>query len=292
MSAGIEGLAKVAGIAIVVWLVGLAFDEIVMSWTTLARGPAISFASVLLPSLAAMLLITAALVYPARRSTLSGRGLALALFLALLGIHVVLIAIEGLVILDNVPKSELLLGALGDTIATALLAVLLALAIGNPPRPQRNDARLTRKPGSAWSWTWRIVLCAIAYVFVYITAGVLIYPHIRTFYESAGLAPNPAILLPLQIVRGTLYVLFALPIIRSLVTSQWQTTLSMAVLFPILAGAPLIIPNPILPGWVRAYHLIEIGWSNFVFGALVGFLFWNPAAGTVQTRAGRQTTPP
>lgn len=282
MSARIEGLLKLAGITIVAWLVGLTYDAIVMPGTTLARGPATSFASVLLPALAAKLSIAAALVYPVRRSALSGRGLVLALLLIVLGIYVVLIAIEGLVVLDDVPKSDFLLGSLRDTITAALLAVLLTRAIGKRPRPQRNAAPPQRKPGGAWNWTWRIALCAIAYVFVYITAGTLIYPSVRTFHETAGLTPNPAILLPLQLVRGVLYVLFALPIIRSLVTSRWQTTLSMAVLFPILAGvAPLIVPSPVLPGWVRAYHLIETGWSNFVFGALVGLLFWNPAAGTV-----------
>lgn len=279
MPNGIQGLAKVAGIAIVIWLVEIAYDEIVMPWTTLGRGEAISFASVLLPSLAAAWLTTAALVYPTRRSALAGGRLTLAIFSIVLGIHVLLVIVEGVIFLDNVPRTDWIISGARDTIVAALLALLLTRVFGRAPRPARTDVSAMRTPGP-WSWTWRTGVCAIAYVFVYITAGALIWPYIRPFYVSAGLTPNPAIILPLQIVRGTFYVLFALPLIRSLVAPRWQISLAMAVLFPILAGvAALLIPNPVFPDWVRWYHFVEIGWSNFVFGALVGFLFWNSAAG-------------
>ena len=35
-----------------------------------------------------------------------------------------------------------------------------------------------------------------------------------------------------------------------------------------------------MPDHVRYAHMLEIGWSNFVLGLLIGFLFWNPTATT------------
>jgi hypothetical protein len=43
-----------------------------------------------------------------------------------------------------------------------------------------------------------------------------------------------------------------------------------------LVDAGLIPPNPFMPDYVRYAHMLEIGWSNFVLGLLIGFLFWNP----------------
>ena len=99
---------------------------------------------------------------------------------------------------------------------------------------------------------------------------------------------NPAIILPLQILRGPAYVLFTLPLLRSLEVTRWQASLAIAVMFPLLAGvASLIVPNPIFPDWVRAYHLGEIAWSNFVYGAIVGAVFWTAACRAAARRARR-----
>jgi hypothetical protein len=37
-------------------------------------------------------------------------------------------------------------------------------------------------------------------------------------------------------------------------------------------NAPLLLPNPYMPEPVRMAHLVETASSNFVFGALIGFL--------------------
>ncbi len=44
-----------------------------------------------------------------------------------------------------------------------------------------------------------------------------------------------------------------------------------------------------MPDWVRPFHILEIGWSNFVYGLLVGYLFWRPRATTAG--AGRPRAP-
>ena len=91
------------------------------------------------------------------------------------------------------------------------------------------------------------------------------------------LEPDPAFFFPFQIARGALFVAFVLPLLRSMIVTRPQASLTMAVMIPLVHGvAGLIPPNPFMPDFVRHAHMLEIGWSNFVLGLLIGFLFWNP----------------
>ena len=86
-------------------------------------------------------------------------------------------------------------------------------------------------------------------------------------------------MVPLQIVRGALFVAFLIPLLRSMRVARWQAALATGVMIPLVHGvAALVVPNPFMPDYVRHAHMIEIGWSNFVLGLLIGFLFWNPRA--------------
>lgn len=232
-----------------------------------------------LPGLAAALLYAAAMAWSAMRSSLEGRRLAGTLFLAMFGIHVLLVLVESLHFLNALPLFDMLVANAQETVVMAVIAAILASTLGRPPRPRR-EAPAPGPSFGAWGWTWRLAACSLSYVILYFTAGILIWPHIRAWYAQQEMDADFELLVLTQVVRGTLYVAFALPLLRSLVMRRWQAALAMAVAFPVLAGvAGLLIPNPLMPEFVRHWHLMEIGWSNFVYGALVGFLFWSPRAG-------------
>jgi hypothetical protein len=284
--------ARAALVGVAAWLVTAVTGGVLLSGTSLA-GPtgAPAWQTVLL-SVLALQLVVAALVYPAVRSSRRGTALAVALFLAILGIHVLLVWVEAFVA-RLVPPSEMGRALVGDVLVAATIAFLLARAIDtgrSSATPVAAAHAGDARSWSAWGWTWRMALCAFCYLVLYFIAGLLIWPAIRPFYESRGLEVNAAIILPLQILRGAAYVLFTLPLLRSLEVTRWQASLAMAIMFPLLAGvAALIIPNPIFPDWVRAYHLGEIAWSNFVYGALVGAVFWSSprAAAAAEDAAAR-----
>jgi hypothetical protein len=282
--------ARAALIGVVAWLVTAISGAVLLGGTSLASPTGAPLWQVTLLSLVAMELIVAALIYPAVRSSRRGNALAIALFLALLGIHIVLLWVESFVI-SLVPTGAMMRAVVGDVLGSATIAFLLARAIdrrrsGATPASAAHAG--DGRSWSAWGWIWRIGLCACCYFVLYLTAGLLIWPAIQPFYASLHIAPNPAIILPLQILRGSAYVLFTLPLLRSLEVTRWQASLAMAVMFPLLAGvASLIVPNPVFPDWVRAYHLGEIAWSNFVYGAIVGAVFWNgPRAAPPRTEHG------
>jgi hypothetical protein len=229
------------------------------------------------PRLLRAVLLAAPLLFPIGRSRLSGRALLGAVFLAVFGLTTVLTEVEAAVFLDVTPR-ELLTGTLVLTITSAALA-WLALALYPRLGTERAGVAHGPNPPTTASWVRRWIGVSLAYLALYIAAGLLILPIIRPWYEAQGtLDANPALVFPLQLARGALFVAFVLPLLRSMSVTRRQAAVAMAVMIPLVHGiAALVPPNPFMPDYVRHAHMIEIGWSNFVLGLLIGFLFWNPS---------------
>jgi hypothetical protein len=264
--------ASIIAIALVIlgWLLGVLFpgEEITGEATGFIGG-------FVLPFLSAFLL-AAALAYPIGRSRLNGRALFGVVFLAVFGLMTVLTLVEAAVFL-KMTAGELLIEIVKSTLTSTALS-WLAVTLYPKLEDRVTAVEHGPNPPTAASWVRRWVGVSLIYVVLYITAGILILPYIRTWYEAQGtLEPNPALLFPLQIARGALFVAFVLPLLRSMSVTRGQASLAMAVMIPLVHGvAALIPPNPFMPDFVRHAHMIEIGWSNFVLGLLIGFLFWNP----------------
>ncbi|NIP16885.1 MAG: hypothetical protein GWM87_01020 [Xanthomonadales bacterium] len=134
------------------------------------------------------------------------------------------------------------------------------------------------------TWIRRFAGASLAYVFLYFAAGLMIIGQVQEFYDTQNMEVG-AWFLPLQLCRGALYVASALYLLRNMRCTRWQASLATGFMFPILAGvAGLLSPNPIMPEAIRYWHILEIGWSNLVYGMLVGYLFWKPR----QLRAGNR----
>jgi len=274
MNRVVQSIVRTAIIAVALvilgWLLGLVFPA-----DRLAAEPA-GVAGRLGLSLLSAVCLAAPLAFPISRSRLSGRALLGAVFLSVFGLTTVLTQVESALFLD-LTAGDLLSTTLKLTI-TSLALAWLAVAL----YPRRDTALVGLAPGpnppTTASWARRWVGVSLVYVVLYITAGLLILPIIRSWYEAQGtLNQNPAVVFPLQIVRGALFVAFVVPLLRSMSVTRWQAALAMAVMIPLVHGlAALIPPNPFMPAYVRHAHMIEIGWSNFVLGLLIGFLFWNP----------------
>lgn len=266
---GRTAIAAVA-LGILGWLLGLVFpvDQVTEEATGVVGRLG-------LPLLSAFLL-AAPLAVPVSRSRLTGRALLGAVFLAVFGLTTVLTQVESAVFLDMTSR-ELLIGILRLTITAAALS---CLAVALYPRSGAAPADVVHGPNppTSASWARRWIGVSFAYVVLYFTAGLLILPIIGSWYEAQGMGePNPAFILALQVTRGALFVAFVLPLLRSMSVTHRQAAVAMAVMIPLVHGvAVLIPPNPFMPDYVRYAHMIEIGWSNFVLGLLIGFLFWNP----------------
>lgn len=247
------------------------------------------------------LLISAALVYPVTHTRLRGWQLFVAIAVVYFGLGVFLTMIEAIVFLTQ-SATDIFRGFANGIVQTVVLAGLMTWVFKDQSMV-RSDARgRENQIISRWAWIRIFALCAVCYTVLYLVAGFLIFQHVSEFYATQD-APftegmvaaeaameateeelgdsledvplTPALFFPFQLFRGACYVAFVLMLLRSLQGSRWQVALAMAFLFPMVAGvASLIVPNDFMPAGVRHIHMVEIGWSNFVYGLLVGFVFF------------------
>ncbi len=273
------------GFALVAWSAVIAVALVVLEWLLDFVFPVDRVAEeasgvvnrLALPLLGAFVL-AAPLSFPIGRSGLRGGALFGAVFLAVIGLTTVLTQVEAALFLD-MTQQELLIGTLRGTIAAAVLSWLAVTLYPHSVTEVAGDARGPNPPTPA-SWVRRWIGVSFAYLVLYFVAGILILPTIESWYETQGtLQPNPVLVIPLQLVRGALFVAFVVPLLRSMRVTRRQAVAAVAVMIPLVHGvAALIPPNPFMPDHVRYAHMIEIGWSNFVLGLLIGFLFWKPPA--------------
>jgi hypothetical protein len=267
---------RVALFALVVFAVGLLVDRVLLASVEVAgsRLADLPLAPLMRGLAAALTAIAVALVV--RSSHLRGLALGGALLAAVWGVAGLLPFIESWVFLDLSPGEHGVIAFLG--VSNALVVTFVAVWLWGREEP--SSANPPSRVFGAWGWIWRTLVCAICYVVLYLAAGIAVFPFVRAYYESSGRLPDPAILPPLQLARGVLYVLVLLPLVRSLVAGRGRTALAAAVFVPVFAGvAALLLPNPILPDHIRPYHLVEIGISNFIYGGLIGWLFWSGRRG-------------
>ena len=133
---------------------------------------------------------------------------------------------------------------------------------------------------------WKLPVAAIAYVFVYFLFGYYIAwrsPAVRayyggtdpgTFWEQFRGVLRDSLWLPLaQVVRGALWTVIGVTVLRSMRGGVVEKALAIGALFGIVMTAGLLLPNPYMPYEVRMVHLLETASSNFLFGVFVGWLF-------------------
>lgn len=132
----------------------------------------------------------------------------------------------------------------------------------------------------------KLGIIAFIYLVIYWLAGYYIAwqnPELRAFYGSPGaiepflshtnatIRKTPSLIL-LQLIRGVLFTLIAIPIISGSKIKPWLTGLLVGLLFAI-PHLVHILPNPLMPmASVRLSHMIETATSSFVFGLIVVWL--------------------
>jgi hypothetical protein len=177
----------------------------------------------------------------------------------------------------------LIRGLFLQTVPLVLIWVPLAVALltwgWRPPTPEPPAPSL---PGSWWAWAWRLALIAVAYLALYFSFGYMVAwqnPEVRALYDGGA---NPQVfanerLIPFQVLRALLWVLFALPVIRMTRGARWQIAAVVGLLLALPMNMFHAMPNDLMTPSVQLSHFIETATSNFIFGLLiVGVLFWAP----------------
>ena len=204
------------------------------------------------------------------RSDWRGWTLARALFFIPAAI-VTVNMIEGMIFLPNAHIDWR--NTIALTIAGFLVAAVLWLLIfrgASVPESEWNE--LPHR--SVTTMLVRFAGCAAIYVFLYFLAGSIIFPYVRDFYATQHV-PGPGQIVALQFFfRGPVFILVCLTLLRMFRLPHLAGALATGLAFTLLSGvAPLVIPNPVFPDYVRWVHFGEVVSSNFVFGCVVGWVW-------------------
>jgi len=151
--------------------------------------------------------------------------------------------------------------------ALAILAVLLKLPrVGGPKVEFRSASKVALL----------VVVCGIAYVLYYLIFGSITYQ----FFTKGYYPDAPKIVARLgiwfwliQLGRGVLMTLAALPLIRTLRMSRVQAAIAVGLIMWVAGGAaPLLLPNPLMVPAQRFIHTIEILTQNVSLGITIVLL--------------------
>lgn len=220
------------------------------------------------------LLIVLIVAYTVVRSDAYGFRLAGAIFLMFFGIHVFNTQIEAIFFQLQIPRTESVRMVLQGLLVTLIFSYMLVFLMDRMHKPASKAESRTRASISTAGYVWRFVGCDISYVILYCIAGAMILPYVQDFYDSLAQTPAVDKILIMQVFRGLIYVIVILPLIRMIKAKRWETALVIGLQLSILGGiAPLLPPNRFMPPEIRLVHGIEIGISNFIYGAVIGLLF-------------------
>jgi len=235
--------------------------------------------------------VVAALVvsYPVRHARLGGFRLIAALVVTLFGFLTAMAQIETFYFRAAFPSlgTQEILNIVYRGLLTALVFVpLVVLVWGRIGRGESLVGIMRWTP-----WLWKAPALALVYVVIYFSFGYYVawqFPETRLLYtgstEMLGVmdhirnvvVESPSFV-PLQFIRGLLWIAFATPLILALEGRRRQTIISLALLGG-LFGLQILLPNPLFPDMVRYAHALETIPSTAFYGALIGCVF-SPRAG-------------
>jgi len=180
----------------------------------------------------------------------------------------------------------------------ACLWIPLAVLILGRWRTDAGSNWSPRPTASAALWSGKLAVAAAAYVLVYFLFGYYVAwrsPAVRAYYQGTDpgnfwvqmwtvLRDTPW--LPgVQLLRGAVWTLLGVTVLRSMDASWPEKAVSVGALFSVVMCSGLLMPNPYMPYEVRMVHLAETASSNFLFGLFVAWLFGRARPPAVDLRA-------
>ena len=216
-----------------------------------------------------------------------GWRLSLLLGLAYYGSFTFITQIETWYFFDNTMLSpELIPRLFLMGLSIPLIYIPIAILICNKWKKRDNNTDVIYMQMPLKQLFLKLGFLAVIYLVIYWLAGYFIAwknPELRAFYGTPGeIAPffahtierlsNSPDLFLLQLIRGILFAVIAMPLIIGSRVKPWLTALLVALLLG-LPHLVHIMPNPLMPASsVRLSHMIETASSTFVFGLIIVWL--------------------
>lgn len=237
--------------------------------------------------------------YLVLRSRWYGWRLALVLAFVFFGVYSLLQQIETSAfpaVANRMPPGMIAILLWTGALFAIIFAPLAVLVMGKwkpgleTTRPKGLSTTNQRRHIPLSEWLWKLAVIVVLYEVIYFFFGYYVAwrtPGLPEFYggrdpgtffgQLVNVMRDTPWLPLLQIGRALLWTLFALPIVRMLKGTAWETCLALGLFFSVTVASTLFIPNPYMPDYIARGHQIELALSNFVFGVvLAGVLLWQP----------------
>ena len=279
----IVALVKYLGLAalyLVLFMLGSAAIRTGLDWTPPPEQQSWAMLGILLVTLVNTFVISLVIV----RAGWSGWRLALATMFAWYGTMTFMSQIESAWFGPSLGIPGSVLPALFlNSLPLVLIFTPVAVFVWGRWRPHVGLVEPERLPLGALEWLWKLAVIAVVYVALYFAFGYIVAwqnPALREMYGNGANQQvfDVARLLPFQVLRSALWVLFALPVIRMTRGPLWQVALVVGMLLALPVTIVLVLPNPFMPDpSVRLSHLVETSTSNFIYGTFITWLLqWRP----------------
>lgn len=230
----------------------------------------------------------AILMYATLKSSWSGWKLVGVVFLQLFGIQFFLSQIEAWYFHEDLNLSVGFIGALlfsGFVLAIVYspLSVLI-LKKWKPEKKAKQQKSFSFKANARKL----VLLAAVIYPALYFSAGYFIawqFEDVRLLYSGsteilpffrhfADIFASDPWFYPWQILRGAIWILIGLPVLRMWRGDRKEVAIVLGLLFALLMNTGHLIPNPSMPGNVPLAHFIETASSNFIWGFITAYVLY------------------
>lgn len=224
-------------------------------------------------ALIAALIVVWALAFAAGRARASVEQLFAAFFVLLAGLDVAAHAQTEYLLHPSFDAVRFTGNVLQRLVSFGVLAAVVAMML----RPGPDDVVSAQPAGfqlSDLGWLWRVPASAAIYFVLFFVAGVMIWPFIHDFYADQVERAAGLLMFEWEYLNGVWFALIVLPLLR-LVPGGWlRAGVTAGVLLCLIRGvASMIVQNPFMPASIRMAHMFEVGWSNFVYGLVVAYIF-------------------
>jgi len=210
--------------------------------------------------------------YPVIRSRWSGWKLILTIFFIYYGVTTFMTQIESVVFLqylvDIIPVEATPGLFLNGAISAVIISPVAVILYGKYKKSTVENGTNQRLIMPAKQWIWKVLIIAVIYVFIYLLFGALVAKPLagKAFDEYYANLQMPSWIIPFQILRGIIWILISLPIIRMMKGKIWETKLAVSLVLSVLISSLVIPPNEFMPSAIRHAHFVEIFLSMFLFG--------------------------
>jgi len=179
----------------------------------------------------------------------------------------------------------------GPWYSLAIMAVLPGLLLGLalalvfrpccPVGPFGGRARQFFAARGAGQWAWRLAAAVLAFPVIYFVFGMMVAPFVVPYYQqhAAGLRiPAVGVLIPVLLLRSTLYLLCTLPMLIAWCGSRGRLIVALGLALWVTVGLFGMVVASWMPQAIRLPHALEIGADSFAHAAALVLLLAPKAA--------------